>query len=174
MNRTRQRSVVLCVAVCSKFNGNKNVSSRFSSNLRRSLVPKGGLEPPRPCEHNALNVACLPISPLRLFLLTRPRPPSSLYHHTSHLTSGPDLDTHYNTVSLPTCQEFFSPLRLLHPPGHLWYQWPPFLDCQPRHLYTCDRGSMKTIATSHQKHEQIVAPPTASHLPSSEKIGKHG
>ena len=29
-------------------------------------VPKGGLEPPCPFEHNALNVACLPISPLRL------------------------------------------------------------------------------------------------------------
>ncbi len=30
-------------------------------------VPKGGLEPPCPFEHNALNVACLPISPLRRF-----------------------------------------------------------------------------------------------------------
>ena len=29
-------------------------------------MPKGGLEPPCPFEHNALNVACLPISPLRL------------------------------------------------------------------------------------------------------------
>src|SRR6266700_6860855 len=28
-------------------------------------MPKGGLEPPCPFEHNALNVACLPISPLR-------------------------------------------------------------------------------------------------------------
>ena len=42
-------------------------------------MPKGGLEPPRPFEHNALNVACLPISPLRL--------------------------RHYITVSLATCQE---------------------------------------------------------------------
>ena len=32
-------------------------------------MPKGGLEPPRPFEHNALNVACLPISPLRLYVL---------------------------------------------------------------------------------------------------------
>ncbi len=32
----------------------------------RRGVPKGGLEPPCPFEHNALNVACLPISPLRL------------------------------------------------------------------------------------------------------------
>ena len=32
----------------------------------RPVLPKGGLEPPCPCEHNALNVACLPISPLRL------------------------------------------------------------------------------------------------------------
>jgi hypothetical protein len=29
-------------------------------------MPKGGLEPPHPFEYNALNVACLPISPLRL------------------------------------------------------------------------------------------------------------
>ena len=28
-------------------------------------MPKGGLEPPCPFEHNALNVACLPISPFR-------------------------------------------------------------------------------------------------------------
>src|SRR5579863_450722 len=34
----------------------------------RRVMPKGGLEPPCPCEHNALNVACLPISPLRLVL----------------------------------------------------------------------------------------------------------
>ena len=34
--------------------------------LKFLWVPKGGLEPPCPCEHNALNVACLPISPLRL------------------------------------------------------------------------------------------------------------
>ena len=32
----------------------------------RRALPKGGLEPPCPFEHNALNVACLPISPLRL------------------------------------------------------------------------------------------------------------
>ena len=32
-------------------------------------MPKGGLEPPCPYEHNALNVACLPISPLRRLLL---------------------------------------------------------------------------------------------------------
>ena len=29
------------------------------------LVPKGGLEPPCQLRHNALNVACLPISPFR-------------------------------------------------------------------------------------------------------------
>src|SRR6266705_2468112 len=44
----------------------KNAPSRFFPGLRRSWVPKGGLEPPCPFEHNALNVACLPISPLRL------------------------------------------------------------------------------------------------------------
>src|SRR5207248_4324634 len=33
---------------------------------KRRGMPKGGLEPPCPFEHNALNVACLPISPLRL------------------------------------------------------------------------------------------------------------
>ena len=29
------------------------------------MVPKRGLEPLRPFEHNDLNVACMPISPLR-------------------------------------------------------------------------------------------------------------
>lgn len=29
------------------------------------LVPKGGFEPPRTCAHYALNVACLPVPPLR-------------------------------------------------------------------------------------------------------------
>ena len=38
--------------------------SRGSSKLFG--MPKGGLEPPCPFEHNALNVACLPVSPLRL------------------------------------------------------------------------------------------------------------
>src|SRR5216684_1881299 len=28
----------------------------------KQVMPKGGLEPPCPCGHNALNVACLPIS----------------------------------------------------------------------------------------------------------------
>ena len=36
----------------------------------RQEVPKGGLEPPCPYGHNALNVACLPISPLRLVHLS--------------------------------------------------------------------------------------------------------
>src|SRR5260370_18876670 len=44
-------------------------SNHIYSCFRRSRVPKGGLEPPCPCEHNALNVACLPISPLRLVSL---------------------------------------------------------------------------------------------------------
>jgi hypothetical protein len=84
----------------------------------RRVMPKGGLEPPRPCEHNALNVACLPISPLRLFIYFRAliplRPAIRILPLPSHL----DLDTHYNTVSLPTCQEFFSPLPLFHPPNY--------------------------------------------------------
>src|SRR5437870_9824292 len=103
---------MFCCQVCCHFL-TKSASSGSTGRLRRSQMPKGGLEPPRPCEHNALNVACLPISPLRLYLLTRPHP------HTSHLNSDPhlDLDTHYNTVSLPTCQEFFSPLLLFHPPN---------------------------------------------------------
>ena len=29
------------------------------------LVPKGGLEPPRPVEHYPLKIACLPVPPLR-------------------------------------------------------------------------------------------------------------
>ncbi len=40
---------------------------------KKQVMPKGGLEPPRPFEHNALNVACLPISPLRLFFLVLAR-----------------------------------------------------------------------------------------------------
>ena len=32
-------------------------------------MPKGGLEPPRPCEHCALNAARLPVSPLRHLLV---------------------------------------------------------------------------------------------------------
>src|SRR5206468_8508430 len=43
----------------------KSVSGGSTGGLRRSKMPKGGLEPPCPFEHNALNVACLPISPLR-------------------------------------------------------------------------------------------------------------
>ena len=131
-------SVRCCtVAVCSKFIENKNASSSFSPALRHHGVPKGGLEPPRPCEHNALNVACLPISPLRLFIYLRVliplRPAILILPLPSHLTSDPhlDLDTHYNTVSLPTCQEFFSPLLLFHPPKYLWYQWPPSLTVNP-------------------------------------------
>jgi hypothetical protein len=30
------------------------------------VVPKRGLEPPRGCPHQTLNLACLPIPPLRL------------------------------------------------------------------------------------------------------------
>ena len=115
-------------------------------------MPKGGLEPPRPCEHNALNVACLPISPLRLYLLTRPHP------HTSHLNSDPhlDLDTHYNTVSLPTCQEFFSPLLLFHPHQNTYgTNGPPSLTVNPDTSTLVTGGSIETIASSHQKHEQL-------------------
>ncbi len=49
----------------------------------RRGMPKGGLEPPCPYGHNALNVACLPISPLRLV----------------HLSGQA-----YITVSFATCQ----------------------------------------------------------------------
>ena len=52
----------------------------------RRVMPKGGLEPPCPFEHNALNVACLPISPLR-----RRCPCGQGYH----------------TVTLANCQEVF-------------------------------------------------------------------
>ena len=38
----------------------KTVSSIWLSLL---LVPRRGLEPPRPCEHQHLKLACLPISP---------------------------------------------------------------------------------------------------------------
>jgi len=65
------------------------------------------------------------------------------------------LDTHYNTVSLPTCQEFFSPLLLFHPPKYLWYQWPPSLTVNPDTSTLVTGGSIETIASSHQKHEQL-------------------
>ena len=51
-------------------------------------MPKGGLEPPRPREHNALNVACLPISPLRLKNMSA-------------------WDVYNNTGKLLLCQELF-------------------------------------------------------------------
>jgi len=65
------------------------------------------------------------------------------------------LDTHYNTVSLPTCQEFFSPLLLFHPPKYLWYQWPPSLTVNPDTSTLVTGGSIETIASSHQKHERL-------------------
>ncbi len=134
-------------------------------------MPKGGLEPPRPCEHNALNVACLPISPLRLFIYLRvliPLRPAILI-----LPSHLDLDTHYNTVSLPTCQEFFSPLLLFHPHQNTYgTNGPPSLTVDPDTSTLVTGGSIETIASSHQKHEQLVALPAASHLPSSGKIAE--
>src|SRR5438874_5488885 len=127
----------ICVAVLllyrGRFNKQKSASSGFSPGLRHGRVPKGGLEPPRPCEHNALNVACLPISPLRLFIYFRVliplRPAIPILPLPSHLTSDPhlDLDTHYNTVSLPTCQEFFSPLLLFYPQNTYGTNDPPSL-----------------------------------------------
>ena len=57
---------------------------------RRGL-PKGGLEPPCPFEHNALNVACLPISPLRQVMW--------FVHFRSDW-----VDMHYITVFVATCQ----------------------------------------------------------------------
>src|SRR6266550_4628152 len=138
-------------------------------------MPKGGLEPPRPCEHNALNVACLPISPLRLFIYFRVliplRPAILILPLPSHL----DLDTHYNTVSLPTCQEFFSPLLLFHPHQNTYgTNGPPSLTVNP------DTSTLVTGVVSKQLHLRTrsmsswVALPAASHLPSSGKIGKHG
>ena len=62
------------------------------------MVPKGGLEPPCEYSHNALNVACLPISPLRRFWVIR-------------------LDVDYHTVSQGGCQEDcrpFSEILIVH------------------------------------------------------------
>ena len=87
-----------------------------------------------------------------LYLLTRPHP------HTSHLNSDPhlDLDTHYNTVSLPTCQEFFSPLLLFHPHQNTYgTNGPPSLTVNPDTSTLVTGGSIETIASSHQKHEQL-------------------
>jgi hypothetical protein len=42
-------------------------------------MPWGGLEPPCQLRHNALNVACLPISPPRLNF---PSPVGDVYNHT--------------------------------------------------------------------------------------------
>ena len=72
--------------------GNRSSGPRCGwSGLRMKYgVPKGGLEPPCPCEHNALNVACLPISPLRRFTLI-------------------PLDVAYNTASRTSCQPPVSP-----------------------------------------------------------------
>src|SRR5215472_9774594 len=52
-------------------------------------MPKGGLEPPCQLRHNALNVACLPISPLRLNFVF------------------PLGDVYNNTGIPPLCQVFF-------------------------------------------------------------------
>ena len=42
------------------------IAFRFRFNeIRKSLVPKKGLEPPHPCEYVDLNHARLPIPPLR-------------------------------------------------------------------------------------------------------------
>ena|SRR2546421_7867912 len=152
---------MFCCQVCCHFL-TKSASSGSTGRLRRSQMPKGGLEPPRPCEHNALNVACLPISPLRLFIYLRVliplRPAILILPLPSHLTSDPhlDLDTHYNTVSLPTCQEFFSPLLLFHPHQNTYgTNGPPSLTVNPDTSTLVTGGSIETIASSHQKHEQL-------------------
>ncbi len=144
-----------CCQVCCQ-RPTKSASSGSTGRLRRSKMPKGGLEPPRPCEHNALNVACLPISPLRLFIYFRVliplRPAILILPLPSHL----DLDTHYNTVSLPTCQEFFSPLLLFHPHQNTYgTNGPPSLTVNPDTSTLVTGGSIETIASSHQKHEQL-------------------
>src|SRR3954469_21725600 len=61
-------------------------------------VPKGGLEPPHPFEYNALNVACLPVSPLRqIFLVPSER---SLYY---------SISTNLSRGFLAICWGFISP-----------------------------------------------------------------
>src|SRR6185437_16318038 len=89
--------------------GQKSESNRNEHPERRSffrtLVPKGGLEPPHPCEYMDLNHARLPIPPLRHGIVqpkpehTKPRtsvlqtlPPMSIppwqrrpIYHDSHL-----------------------------------------------------------------------------------------
>ncbi len=50
---------------------NKKPLKWLERRLERYKVPKGGLEPPCLGRHNALNVACLPVSPLRLVRVDR-------------------------------------------------------------------------------------------------------
>ena len=41
------------------------MSTQYRVLILKNLVPKGGLEPPHPCEYMDLNHARLPIPPLR-------------------------------------------------------------------------------------------------------------
>ena len=78
-------------------------------------VPKGGLEPPCPCEHSALNAACLPISPL--------------WHAASALPSGESGAPQY----------YATPQRLSSQPEQLKSRQPsllPTLDSAPTLRHT--------------------------------------
>ncbi len=46
--------------------------SQHSDRLLSTRVPSGGLEPPRPFEHQILSLACLPIPPQRRYVLRFP------------------------------------------------------------------------------------------------------
>ena len=52
------------VSTCTQFQGANRAIRPLRSKLK-NLVPKGGLEPPHPCEYMDLNHARLPIPPLR-------------------------------------------------------------------------------------------------------------
>src|SRR5580698_1790612 len=65
-----------------------------------NLVPKGGLEPPHPCEYMDLNHARLPIPPLR----------------QCFVISGENLADTAATSSLPNCRPQVKPASILIQP----------------------------------------------------------
>src|SRR5438128_3360011 len=55
---------------------------------RASVVPKRGLEPPRGCPHQTLNLACLPIPPLRHDASEKPRRSNELGNSSQAASSA--------------------------------------------------------------------------------------
>jgi hypothetical protein len=57
-------------------------NSRSITGSADDQMPKGGLEPPHPCEYCALNAARLPVSPLRQIIICGGTVPSPLRKYT--------------------------------------------------------------------------------------------